>query len=132
MRLLNEPIARKANKEDKCTGHFWGSRFRSDPLLCEHVVLSCMAYFDLKPIRAKMADTTEASDYTSIQERINQQFNLALAVKNCEELNKALFKSFDRKPLLEFEGHLRREINTGILFSFHDYLTLVDTTGRIQ
>jgi hypothetical protein len=27
MKCLNEPIARAANKEDKCTGHFWDRFF---------------------------------------------------------------------------------------------------------
>ncbi|PCK00124.1 MAG: transposase [Alteromonadaceae bacterium] len=132
MKLLNEPIARKANQEDKCTGHFWESRFRSDPLLTEQALLSCMAYVDLNPIRAKMADTPENSNYTSIQERIKPQFNLAIAVKNCEELDAARFQVFDDKQLLAFDGNIKANEQTGILFSFRDYLTLVDTTGRIQ
>ena len=61
MKVLNENIARRANKEDECTGHFWESRYKSQALLDEKAVLSAMAYVDLNPIRAAMA-TTPASN----------------------------------------------------------------------
>ncbi|QFU23819.1 transposase [Shewanella eurypsychrophilus] len=114
MRALNEPIARMANKEDNCTGRFWEGRFKSQALLDEVAVLACMAYVDLNPIRAKMAQTPESSDFTSIQRRIK-------AVMNGEQ----------PQVLLPFVGNERKDVPKGLMFSTKDYLQLVDDTGRI-
>jgi hypothetical protein len=70
MGRLNEFIAREANKEDKVKGRFWESRFKCQALLDEIATVSCMVYVDLNLVRAGVADTPEASDFTSIQERI--------------------------------------------------------------
>ena len=114
MRALNEPIARQANKEDKCTGHFWEGRFKSQALLDEGALLSCMAYVDLNPIRAGIAPTPEQSSFTSIQLRI-----------------KAAIKGEQPTALLAFTGNEHQDKTTGIRFSLKDYLILVDETGRV-
>lgn len=131
MKCLNEPIAREANREDDCTGHFWESRFKSQALLSEQALLSCMAYVDLNPVRAAMAETPEASDHTSIKERLAPQFDLAQAILN--QLNSRYLRQFpvSLKPLLSFEGDEKNGLQRGILFSLRDYLELVDYTGRI-
>ncbi|WP_410174042.1 transposase, partial [Microbulbifer thermotolerans] len=113
MRMLNESIARQANREDGCTGRFWEGRFKSQALLDERALAACMAYVDLNPIRAKIADTPETADHTSIQRRISEAQD-------------------GKQPpqLFPFAGNPRESIPVGLPFQLQDYLELVDWSGR--
>jgi len=113
MRCLNEPLARQANAEDRCTGRFWEGRFKSQALLDDAGLLTCMAYVDLNPIRAGVQSTPEASDFTAIQARIR-------AVQSTAETE---------IPLKAFHQPGRDDSKSTIPFSLKDYLELVDWTG---
>ena len=66
---MSEPIARKANAEDKVTGRFWEGRFACHAPLSEKSILAAMAYVDLNPVRANIATNIAASRYTSVKLR---------------------------------------------------------------
>ena len=121
MRCLNEAIARKANQEDGCTGRFWEGRFKSQALLDEKALAACLAYVDLNPIRANVAKTPEASDYTSVKQRI-------AAAQSAASPNRA-----DQQPrgLFPFAGSPRQGSPKGLPFRLTDYLALVDWSGRL-
>jgi len=114
MRCLNEHLARRANEEDQCAGRFWEGRFKSQALLDEAGLLTCMAYVDLNPIRADLTDTPEESDFTSIQQRIKaRKINHTTTI-----------------PLRPFHTPHVDDATQTIPFVFTDYLELVDWTGR--
>lgn len=139
MKCLNEPIARQANREDQCTGHFWEARFRSQALKSEESLLSCMVYVDLNPIRAGIASKPEDSDYTSAQERISSESE----TERASGQESANLKPTKQKPhsgsathseLLPFKGARSvSKCDQGkvlLPFSWQDYLELLDWTGR--
>ncbi len=120
MGCLNEYIARKANREDECTGHFWEGRFKSKALLDEAALLTCMAYVDLNPVRARIADTLEGSEYTSVKQRIEWS----------RKSGRPGEPSQQPPALMPFVGKLREGMPAGLPFHLRDYLELVDWTGR--
>lgn len=113
MRELNEPIARQANFEDNCTGHFWEGRFKSQALLDEHALAACMVYVDLNPIRAGMDTAPETSNHTSIKRRVV-----------------CLKKGYQPKTLMPFVGNPKQKVPEGLTFDLIDYISLVDISGR--
>mgnify|MGYP001224293304 FL=1 len=112
MRCLAEPIARRANREDGCKGHFWEARFKCQTLLDETAVLSAMAYVDLNPVRANICDSLEDSAHTSAKARLDS------IEKDQRQVDQPL------APVLGVRGF-------GVLqLKQRDYLELVDRTGR--
>ena len=109
MRCLNEPIARRANKEDECTGRFWEGRFKCQALLDDAAVLACMSYVDLNPVRAKLADGLADSAHTSVKRRIG--------LSNGESTH----------PLRAVAASVPEP---AMSLAEVDYLALVDWTGR--
>lgn len=136
MSVLNERIARAANDEEKVTGRFWEGRFKSQALLDEGALLSAMAYVDLNPIRAGLADKPETSDFTSIQERIQFATNQLRAKKvnsnqqKKREVHNIINKLAQPDKLMPFATSGCNS-SLAIDFLLSEYLELVDCTGRI-
>ena len=125
MRCLNEHLARRANAEDRCKGRFWEGRFKSQALLDEAGLLTCMSYVDLNPVRAGMVVTPEDAEYTSIYARIR----LTASSTGNQEQDHDDSQSHTCPVLLPFLSPENTD-DTALPCYLEDYLTLVDWTGR--
>ncbi|MEM9072583.1 MAG: transposase [Myxococcota bacterium] len=118
MRCLNESIARRANREDGCTGRFWEGRFRCQALLDEGAVLACMAYVDLNPVRAGLSRSPRTSKHTSVGTRVRSARKAAKDGTSPVPAGLAPFSDQATSP---------RRLT---LISWPDYLELLDWTAR--
>lgn len=143
MRGVNETIARMANEEDGCKGRFWEGRFKSQALLDDAAVLSCMTYVDLNPVRAGMENDLYDSDFTSIQQRLvgyvkekktktKPEKSLTRRVEQQQILKQEqLLDELPEAALMPFDGDSFTDIHTALPFTLEDYFQLLDVTGRI-
>ena len=144
MKAFKEPISRRANKEDGCSGAFWEGRYHSQVLLDQAALIACMAYIDLNPIRAKITDRPETSQFTSAyrrigarnrhraaQEIITRQPRSANKVLAAEHLTKNLAHAEIDLWLTPMKNCVVGEPLANKRFTPDEYLTLLDATGRL-
>lgn len=141
MRALKEHLARRANKEDGCSGAFWEGRYKSVPLLDQAALVACMAYVDLNPIRARMTDRPESSRFTGAYERIRARKVIRAAAALRRRGKSAEATALLREKGLDGRVHDPDRacwltpivccLDRGSPLSLDDYLTLVDRTGRV-
>ena len=115
MRIFKQRIARRANAEDDCRGHFWESRFLSIPLLDNGAVIGCMAYIDRNPLRAKMAQDPADAVFTSIAHRLSAAGAGQQPSYFCDEdqrLGAHLTPLVDCRPVDPLTGDHRRGVLT--------------------
>jgi REP element-mobilizing transposase RayT len=141
MKALKEPLARLANREEACTGTFWEARYKSIAILDEQALLATCAYIDLNPVASGIATTPEASEHTSIKQRVNHARRTgaigtvlraararsvaAARVEGDLEQTHWLCPLQDRRD----QGAMREGMLPG--FSLSAYLGLVDWTARL-
>jgi REP element-mobilizing transposase RayT len=132
MRMIAEPIARRANREDNVTGRFWQGRYKMVKLCDEAAVLACAVYVDLNPIRAAIAETLATSDFTSVQRRIESR-RIKSARKPRPDRWLAPLPLDEANSLPGPQAHTggHRASDKGFLpMSFDDYLRLAEWTAR--
>ncbi len=148
MRCVNERIACMANEEDNRKGRFWEGRFKSQALLDDLAIISCMAYVDLNPVRAGIANNLLDSDFTSMQRRLYDYKNEKLEEQE-QALDEQATQYLDERiehqnkvkeqleltelpeaPLMPFDGSSHTSTHTALPFTREDYFQLVDATGR--
>lgn len=143
MGALCENIARRANLEDGCRGHFFQSRYYCKLLDQLPAILACGIYTDLNQIRAGEASTPETSRHTSVYDRIQACLQRAQAERQITA--QELLEQRDRwmSPLELLEGADAdqaalftsvtgcRASDKGVLpMALERYLELLDWTGR--
>ncbi len=124
MACLNGHIARRANREDDCTGRFWEGRFHSSrPMESLDHVYACMTYVDLNPLRAGVSmEVAEEGDYTAVRRRVEESHS------DGGKLGEVLAPlRLDRKT-----GRIFTEAPTSLTVGLATYLEHLEWTARSE
>lgn len=140
MKCLKEPLARLANREDDCRGAFWQGRYKSIAILDDEALLATCAYIDVNPVAAGVAQTPEASFYTSVHSRVEHcreqgRLDDLQAAREGSVAAALAARGLDDDHWLCPLGDQRGQgaVRAGVLegLSLGSYLQLVDWTSRL-
>lgn len=114
------------------------------PLLDQAALIACLAYIDLNPIRAKVADRPETSKHTSGYRRIRARNRHRAAEKIKRREPKRAAALLAKEGLSKHAAHpedglwltplARCQVGEPLAnktFTVDEYLTLLDATGRL-
>ncbi|WP_406700098.1 hypothetical protein V5E97_14780 [Singulisphaera sp. Ch08] len=137
MKSLKEPLARRANREDGCTGAFWEGRFRSVAVLDDEALLAVAAYIDLNPVAAGIAETPEMASHTSLRARLDHVRDLGVTATLRDDLSTQSDDPIQEEGLWLAPVNDRRESSPGRVglvsgFTLACYLRLVDAASRLE
>lgn len=119
MKCLKEPIARRANREDGVTGHFWEGRYHAFRVCDAGGAVAASAYVDLNEVRAGIAATPEASRFSSSSMRARRAVRRSRRGKRRGQARGGR-TLLDRTPLANLPG-----------IDDRDYLQMIDRLARL-
>ncbi|NCD35403.1 MAG: hypothetical protein EOL87_18605 [Spartobacteria bacterium] len=112
---------------------YWEGRFKCQRLLDESAILTCMAYVDLNPVRAKMAESLEDSVYTSVYERLAAEKAKMREFLSTDDTDLHRY-AHDEEFVTSKRADWLVPVDETLFFEYKltvdEYLALVDLTGR--
>lgn len=130
MKVWEEAVSRRANKEMKKTGHFWQGRFSSQVLEDDAAILACCAYVDLNPLRAGIVHLPELSEFTSLRVRLQESIS-RLGKNYVSPICKAGMPTEQwLAPIFVDECESNTEDNPALGVSTLEYFQLLDEYSR--
>ena len=140
MQSVGRTYVRYFNNRHKRSGTLWEGRYKSSLLDSEAYLLTCMAYIDLNPVRAGVAESADAFNWSSYKHLIGQKIDklvtphaLYWGLGNTPFAREAAYAEFVASGLSEsIQKDLTESALKGRVVGRPDFLKLLEKTTRRQ
>jgi putative transposase len=140
MQSVGRTYVRYFNNRHKRSGTLWEGRYKSSLLDSEAYLLTCMAYIDLNPVRAGVAESADAFNWSSYKHLIGQKIDklvtphaLYWGLGNTPFAREAAYAEFVAGGLSEsIQKDLTESALKGRVVGRPDFLKSLEKTTRRQ
>ena len=140
MQSVGRTYVRYFNNRHKRSGTLWEGRYKSSLLDSEAYLLTCMAYIDLNPVRAGVAESAGAFNWSSYKHLIGQKIDklvtphaLYWGLGNTPFAREAAYAEFVASGLSEsIQKDLTESALKGRVVGRPDFLKSLEKTTRRQ